>query len=124
MLIWCCCVVVWQTNGIHCVRINVDMQALAYDWNIFLLEDRQVFTQGQGDIDLQKKNNFLSVFLCLTNDHIWRKEHIVNKILSQCCILFVFMYFACFCVLFWVTSTVIFFMDKTETVLYITVSKF
>ena len=103
MLTWCCCTIDPLLCGrqmTFSVRINIDMQALAYDWNIFLLEDRQVFTQGQGGIDLPKRDNLLSVSLCLTNDHIWRKEHIVNKILSQCGILFVFMYFACFCVLF------------------------
>ena len=86
----------------------VDIQALAYDWNICLLDDRQVFIQGQGDRDLQKLINFAESISLFNYDHVRRKEHC-----QQCSILFVFVSF------FWITSTVIFFMEKNKIVLCI-----
>lgn len=73
----------------------VDIQALAYDWNICLLDDRQVFMQGQGDRDLQKLINFVESISLFNYDHVRRKEHC-----QQCSILFVFVSFSFFCVLF------------------------
>lgn len=60
------------------------MQALAYDWNIFLLEDRQAFYPGTGR-HITAKNNLSTIFFGLTMTILReRNTSIVYEILSHC----------------------------------------